>query len=184
MRIITGSARGTKLYTLDGESTRPTAERIKEAVFSMLQFDIEGRRILDLFAGSGQLGLEALSRGAAGAVFIDENTEAQKIIKQNAQKTHLYEKSVVLSGEALSYLKHSAGRESFDIIFIDPPYASGLYDRAIALIEQGNILNDGGYAVIESGSQEIVETSLKLLKHTRYGKSYITVLTKEARLEE
>ncbi|MBQ2240957.1 MAG: RsmD family RNA methyltransferase, partial [Clostridia bacterium] len=89
MRIITGSARGVSLMTLPGEATRPTAERTKEAVFSMIQFDIEGRKILDLFAGSGQLALEALSRGAASAVLCDKSKEAINIIKKNAEKTRL-----------------------------------------------------------------------------------------------
>ena len=86
MRIITGSARGTKLYTLEGLETRPTAERTKEAVFSMLQFDLEGREVLDLFAGSGQMGLEAVSRGAASATFVDKSKDAAKIIAQNIEK--------------------------------------------------------------------------------------------------
>lgn len=92
MRIITGSARGTRLETMEGELTRPTAEKVKEALFSMIQFDIDGRRVLDLFGGSGQLGLEALSRGAASATFVDSNRDATEIIKRNAKKTKLFEK--------------------------------------------------------------------------------------------
>ena len=105
MRIITGTARGMALTTLDGEATRPTLAKVKEALFSAIQFDIEGRRVLDLFAGSGQLGLEALSRGAEKATFVDSSKEATTIITQNAQKTHLYQKSNVLCMDWKQYIK-------------------------------------------------------------------------------
>ena len=123
MRIITGSARGIALKTLEGERTRPTAEKVKEAIFSALQFDLEGRTFLDLFAGSGQMGLEALSRGAVRAVFIDEGRDAMEIIKENAKKTGFFEKSHFLVSDYRNYLRKAAGRETFDIVFIDPPYA-------------------------------------------------------------
>ena len=96
MRVITGRARGIKLVTLEGEMTRPTSERAKEAIFSMIQFDLEGRRVLDLFAGSGQMGIEALSRGAAQAVMVDQSKDAIAIIKQNVEKTKLSEGAVVV----------------------------------------------------------------------------------------
>ncbi|MBR6745380.1 MAG: RsmD family RNA methyltransferase, partial [Clostridia bacterium] len=114
MRIITGTARGAVLNTLEGEATRPTPAKVKEALFSSIQFDIEGRRVLDLFAGSGQLGLEALSRGAEKATFVDGAREATAIITANAQKTHLYKQSNVLCMDWKQYIKSAKGRSRFD----------------------------------------------------------------------
>ena len=112
MRIITGSARGARLETLDGNDTRPTAERVKEAVFSMIQFELEGRKVLDLFGGSGQMALEALSRGAAHATIVDSNPEAVKIIKINAKHTKLFEKTVVLGSDFRAYIRNMRRRLS------------------------------------------------------------------------
>lgn len=134
MRIITGSARGTKLNTLEGDATRPTTDKVKEALFSMIQFDIEGRAVLDLFAGSGQLGLEALSRGAARATFIDESRAAVDVVIDNAKKTHLFDRCRVSVSGAIPFLKNNAGRETYDIVFLDPPYASGLLAQSLALL--------------------------------------------------
>ena len=150
MRIITGSARGIALATLEGENTRPTADRTKEALFSMIQFDIEGRRCLDLFAGSGQLGLEALSRGAEHCVFIDEAREAVEIVLANAKKTKLFDRCRISTGSFASFLKNAAGKESFDIIFLDPPYALGYIPEALSLIAEGELLRAGGRIVCES----------------------------------
>ena len=123
MRVITGTARGRRLETLPGEETRPTAERVKEGLFSAIQFDIEGRRAVDLFAGSGQLGIEALSRGAAGCIFIDRNAEAAEVIRRNLKAAGLYASAHVLTTDAMLFLER--GRERFDLAFLDPPYASG-----------------------------------------------------------
>ncbi|MBQ2998905.1 MAG: RsmD family RNA methyltransferase, partial [Clostridia bacterium] len=121
MRIITGSARGTKLLTLDGLNTRPTAERAKEAIFSKLQFDLEGRSVLDLFAGSGQMGLEALSRGASHAVFCDKARESVEIITKNAEKTRLKEKCTILCTDHADCVRRMAMmNKQFDIVFLDP----------------------------------------------------------------
>ena len=122
MRIITGSARGVNLITLEGEATRPTAARTKEAVFSMIQFDIEGRKVLDLFSGSGQMSLEALSRGASEAVMCDYSKEALAVIKKNAEKTRLSSKCRIKLCDAMAMIGR-LGAEQFDIIFIDPPYS-------------------------------------------------------------
>jgi len=150
MRIITGSARGTRLATLEGEATRPTAERVKEAVFSMLQFEIEGRAVLDLFAGSGQLGLEALSRGAAHATLIDASREAVDVILANAKKTHLFEKCRVSCADWAAYLRGTAGKKTFDIVFLDPPYASGLVPQALGRLADGGLLAPGAAVVCET----------------------------------
>lgn len=119
MRVITGSARGCMLKTLSGNATRPTTDKVKEAVFSSIQFDVEGRRVLDLFAGSGQMGIEALSRGAAHAVFVDASKEAAAVMKENLQKTGLSAKAAVVCRRAEDYLQTA---ETFDLVFLDPPY--------------------------------------------------------------
>ena len=138
MRIITGSARGAVLTTLEGEATRPTSSKVKEAIFSSIQFDIEGRRFLDLFAGSGQMGLEALSRGAEKAVMVDNSREAIEIMKANAQKTHLYQKTSILCMDFQQYIRSARGKIQFDIVFLDPPYALRLIpEAACALYDAG-----------------------------------------------
>ena len=128
MRVITGSARGRILKELQGMETRPTTGKVKESIFSIIQFDIEGRRVLDLFAGTGQLGIEALSRGARQCVFIDQRADAVKLIRENVEVCGLTDRAVIRSGDAMAYLKSG---EKFDIIFLDPPYASGLLEKAL-----------------------------------------------------
>ena len=150
MRIITGSARGIALATLEGENTRPTADRTKEALFSMIQFEIEGRKCLDLFAGSGQLGLEALSRGAAHCVFTDEAREAVDIVLANAKKTKLNDRCRAATGSFDRYLQSAKGKEAFDIIFLDPPYNTDYIARSLRLIAEGELLRAGGRIVCES----------------------------------
>lgn len=162
MRIITGSARGTKLATLEGDATRPTTDKVKEALFSMIQFDIEGRAVLDLFAGSGQLGLEALSRGAARGTFIDESRAAVDVIIDNAKKTHLFDRCRVSVSGAVPFLKSAAGREAYDIVFLDPPYASSLMREALALLPP--ILAPGASIVCECDT-EIVSRRLSVRKN-------------------
>ncbi len=178
MRIITGTARGTKLQTLEGEATRPTSERTKESVFSMLQFDIEGRRVLDLFGGSGQMGLEALSRGAASATIVDQSPDAVKIIKANAQKTKLFDRCVILTKDYKAYLKGT--KEKFDIIFLDPPYDTNMLAESMRIILEQDMLNYGGTIVLESGKDDIPEYGeLTMRRHYKSGRAYVTVLTNE-----
>ena len=150
MRIITGSARNTPLASLEGEGTRPTSERVKEALFSMIQFELEGRRVLDLFAGSGQLGLEALSRGAAHATFIDNTRAACDTVIANAKKARLFDRCRVSTTEFASALRGWAKKERFDLIFLDPPYDSPYMAQALALISDGGLLAPGGLIVCES----------------------------------
>ena len=150
MRIITGSARGTRLDTIESDNTRPTSDKVKEAVFSMIQFDIEGRAVLDLFAGSGQLALEALSRGAARATLIDQSRDAVAVITANAKKTHLYEKCRISASDYTSFIRGAAGREKYDIIFLDPPYNTGLLASSLKAIDNAEILAQGGTIVCES----------------------------------
>ena len=180
MRIITGSARGIKLNTLEGEETRPTAERVKEAVFSMIQFEIEGRRVLDLFAGSGQMALEALSRGALKAVMIDINPEAQKIIKANAQKAKLYDRSVVLCGDCKKFIKGFAGKEQFDIIYIDPPYESRVIPEILNYLIKFDVIAPNGLVICEDDKDKpYAAEGLTLRRHAKYGRIYVTLLEKK-----
>lgn len=183
MRIITGEARGKKLITLEGEATRPTGERVKEAVFSMIQFDIEGRRVLDLFGGSGQLGLEAVSRGASLAVILDVSVEAVNVIKTNAKVTGLFDRCRISAMEYEAFLKRSAGKESFDIIFLDPPYKSDYLKRALELIDRGSIANKNAIIVCENadgdvfGGDAVLEAKYKVMRSSNYGKAWVTLLT-------
>ncbi|MBR4960038.1 MAG: 16S rRNA (guanine(966)-N(2))-methyltransferase RsmD [Clostridia bacterium] len=163
MRIITGTARGTKLATLEGEATRPTIDKVKEALFSMIQFDIEGRNVLDLFAGSGQLGLEALSRGAAKATFIDESRQAVDVVIDNAKKTHLFEKCRISASGAIPFLKSAAGKEKYDIVFLDPPYGTDLLAQALKQLSDGRVLAPGAIIVCECDT-DIVSRRSKVKK--------------------
>ena len=184
MRIITGTARGTKLATLEGDATRPTAERVKEAIFSMIQFDLPDAYVLDLFAGSGQLGLEALSRGAAKAHLVDRSAEATAIIKQNAQKTHLWDRCRVVTMDYAEYIRGTKG-ESFDFVFLDPPYGSGMLAGALEKLADSDLLADGAWIFCEDetddifGTNEALAEKYNIEKQNRYGRIYITVLTKK-----
>ena len=180
MRVITGSARGRKLKTPASYDIRPTTDNVKEAVFNIIQFDVEGRRVLDLFAGTGQLGIEALSRGAKSCVFIDENREALRIVKENLKTCGF--SAPVLQEDALSYLRRG---ERFDLIFLDPPYDAGLYEPVLNTINLVDNLSDGGIIICEARR----ETPLPELsapyrkgKEYRYGTVKICVYTKESRV--
>ncbi len=183
MRIITGTARGTKLATLDGEATRPTAERVKEAIFSMIQFDLPDATVLDLFSGSGQMGLEALSRGAEKAFLIDKSAEAVAIIKQNAQKTHLWDRCRLVLSDYAEYLRVSKGKYKFDFVFLDPPYGSGMLQKSLAMLAESDLLADGAWLICEDetddifGGDEALAAKYTIEKQNRYGRIYITVLS-------
>ena len=125
MRVITGSARGMVLRTLEGESVRPTTDKVKEAVFSAIQFEIEGRRVLDLFAGSGQLGLEALSRGAASVSFVDSEREAMEVVKRNARTTGFFDKCRYIVSDWRNYIRKASGKDKYDLVFVDPRLVCG-----------------------------------------------------------
>ncbi len=173
MRVITGSARGSRLETLSGDATRPTGNKVKESLFSAIQFDIEGRHVLDLFAGSGQLGIEALSRGAAGCIFVDKNAEAVAVIKRNLQHTHLYEKAQVVGTEALSFLNRPG--ERFDLVFLDPPYAAELLLPTLEKVAP--LVNDGGIIVCETDREEMPSCvdRFSLAKTYRYGRIFVYI---------
>lgn len=183
MRIITGRARGIKLETLEGEMTRPTTERAKEAIFSRLQFEVEGRRVLDLFAGSGQMGLEAVSRGAAHAVLVDQSKEAIRIIQKNAEKTRLAEDCTIICADFAEFLRQRRGKDPFDLVFIDPPYPMNACRAAVEAILENRLLKPHGVLVLESpapdplGINTPLAAKFEVLKSARYGKAFVTILT-------
>ena len=173
MRIITGSAKGKKLSTLEGDATRPTSERIKEAIFSSLQFDIENRIVLDLFAGSGQMGLEALSRGAQSAPVIDSAAEAIAVCKENARRPDLFERSRLLVSDYRNFLRKAAGERKFELVCIDPPYAMGCCTEAVRRLTEAGLLHKGALVVLESGEEPIDTAALagfEVQKSAAYGK--------------
>lgn len=182
MRIITGKAKGVRLATLPGDATRPTSERVKEAIFSSLQFDLEGRRALDLFAGSGQLGLEALSRGAVSCTFIDAAPEAIAVVKENAKKTGFFSDCKYLISDYRSYLRKAGKGEGFSLIFIDPPYALDAVADAVLRILAAKVAKPGCLLVCESGSPDLLAKlgnaadKFDVQKEARYGITYITLL--------
>lgn len=173
MRIITGSKRGKKLTALEGTQVRPTTDRVKEAVFDILQFSVEGRRFLDLFAGSGQMGLEALSRGAAQAVFVDIFRDSIRVVEKNVAATGFGDRSRIVQADFAAYLRGE--REKFDIAFLDPPYRTGLLQRALPLTAER--MNPGGVIFCEHPrDEELPEQAGEFVKHKtyRYGKIMLT----------
>ena len=181
MRIITGRAKGTVLKTPAGDATRPTADRVKEAVFSMLQFDIEDRSVLDLFAGSGQMGLEALSRGAANATFVDQSKEAVKFIKENTEKSRLIDGATIIQSDYLEFLQKNIGTR-YDIIFLDPPYAAKMYRPALKKLLDNGYIKPTTLIVCESDFNDLFEddetlkSKFAIKKQSKYSKTVITIL--------
>ena len=177
MRVITGSARGRRLKELEGMETRPTTDRVKEGLFSALQFEIEGRRVLDLFAGTGQLGIECLSRGAAWAVFVDRRPDAVKLVKENLKLTALQDRARVVEGDAMAFLQSL--KERFDIVLLDPPYDAGLLEPAIRCLTAFDILNPHGIIVAEHPADrppQVPEAPYRVRRTYRYGKIGLTLI--------
>lgn len=169
MRVITGSARGRRLITLEGEDVRPTTDKVKEALFSIIQFELEGRKVLDLFAGSGQLGIEALSRGAKSAVFVDLSKKSVEVIKQNLENTGFSKNAIVLNTDSLAFAASRA--EKYDIAFLDPPYRTGLLQKALPLT--ASIMNEGGIIICEAPFEEELPENVgdfAMTKEYKYGK--------------
>ncbi len=176
MRVITGSAKGIKLKTPDGLDTRPTAERVKEALFSAIQNDIPGASVLDLFGGTGQLGIEALSRGAKSAVFVDKSRTACQLIRENLTRTKLDGQGSVVCADYLSYL--SGCKKQFDLILLDPPYAEVFLENALKRISEIDILSNHGIIIAERpvGKDLAAEFGcLRRFKEYKYGKTLIAV---------
>lgn len=181
MRIITGIAKGKRLTTLDGLDVRPTPEKVKEGLFSALQFDIEGRRVLDLFAGSGQLSLEAVSRGAESAVLVDSSAAAVKVIKKNIADCGFEDKARVVQSDFLSFC--AMCRDTFDIVFLDPPYNKGLLMPALKAVLP--LMSDYGFIICEHPDGVVLEEkvgSFAVWRRYRYGKVHLTVYRKEDRI--
>lgn len=179
MRVITGCARGVRLQTPSGERTRPTAERVKEGLFSAIQFEIEGRRVLDLFAGTGQLGIEALSRGAASAVFVDSGEDAVRLIRENLDRSKLTDRAKVIRSDYLSFL--DACRQTFDLVFLDPPYFEVYLENALIKISEIDILSDSGIIVCEKPTEKEISCELSRLmrgREYRYGKTSVAIFRK------
>lgn len=173
MRIITGTMRGKKLITPEGEAVRPTSDRVKEALFDILQFRIEGRRFLDLFAGSGQIGLEALSRGAAQAVLVDSSRASQQVIEKNVRAAGFGDRARLVPMDFASFLQSDPG--TYDIAFLDPPYRAGLLQQALPLAAER--MNPGGIIVCEHPREEVLpETAGEFARYRqyRYGKVMLT----------
>lgn len=181
MRVITGSAKGRRLKELEGMETRPTTDRVKEGMFSALQFDIEGRKVLDLFAGTGQLGIECLSRGAESAVFVERRKDAVALIRDNLKTTELSHKAKVVSGDSMEYL--NGVREKFDLIFLDPPYADELLEKAIAHIARFDILAPHGIIAAEHPADKTLPAlapPYRVQRTYRYGKIALTLYRRDA----
>ena len=180
MRVISGKARGVTLKTPDGLVTRPTSDRVKEALFSIIQFDLPGARVLDLFGGTGQLGIEALSRGAKKAVFVDAGEPACKLIRENLRRTKMEEEAQIVRSDYLTYLQRC--REQFDIRFLDPPYAEVFLENALNKITEIDILQSGGIIVAERPADKALELTFSGFtrsKDYKYGNTLLTLYRKD-----
>lgn len=177
MRVISGSARGLKLTAPAGLDTRPTLDRVKEALFNILASELRGARVLDLFAGSGALGIEALSRGGESAVFVDSSPAAREAILKNLTNSRLRDRAEIAASDALDYLRRCG--KSFDLIFLDPPYSGGLYEEALSLIAREMLLSPGGAVVAEwdeAGGEPGFPPDFVREKDRHYGRVRITIL--------
>ncbi len=178
MRVITGTARGRKLAEPRDMTIRPTTDMVKEAIFSIVQFDVPGRRVLDLFAGTGQLGIEAISRGARECVFVDNSPASLALVRKNLEICQM--QAPVIRADAVSFL---AGCGKFDLVFVDPPYHAGLYDKILQTLFGFDILRDGGIILVESMCGEpmpVPAPPYVLGKSYRYGKISLTTYRRQA----
>ncbi len=178
MRVITGIARGKRLKTLEGNDVRPTTDKVKEGIFSAIQFDIEGRRFLDMFAGSGQMGIEALSRGAKSAIFVDSSPSAIKICTDNISNVGFEKISKIIKRDSIGYIRTTS--EVFDIAFLDPPYETGILNSALEAVSER--MSDYGIIICEHPSNfsplEAVN-GFTVYRIYRYGKINVTVYKKD-----
>lgn len=179
MRVITGEARGRRLVTLEGEDVRPTTDRVKEGMFNIIQFDIEGALVLDLFSGSGQLGIEALSRGARHCNFVDASNRSLDVTRENLKSVGFEKRASVFCGDAKMYVDLS--RDKFDIALLDPPYNKKIIDAVLPSV--ASKMNDGGIIICESAFNEIlpeVAGKFKIDREYKYGKIKLTVYRKKS----
>ena len=180
MRVISGSMRGKRLREPANYDIRPTTDKVKESIFNIIQFDIEGRRVLDLFAGTGQLGIECLSRGAAEVTFVDQSREAIAIVRDNLKSCGFDAR--VVQEDSISFLSR---RGTYDIILLDPPYATNLLDKALQIINSVDILTEGGIIMCESGREKpMPDMNMPYFKRKEYnyGKVKLTTYSKEKQI--
>ncbi len=180
MRVISGTVRGKRLKEPSDYSIRPTTDKVKESIFNIIQFDIEGRNVLDLFAGTGQLGIECLSRGAASVTFVDQSKEAISIVKQNLKTCGL--EARVVQDDSIAFLSRGA---KYDIIILDPPYATNLLDKALEIINSVDILSEGGIIMCESAREKHMpelKSPYFMRKEYNYGKVKLTTYGKETNI--
>lgn len=178
MRVIAGKARGHKLHTLKGDQTRPTQDRVRESLFNILTPYISGARVLDLFAGSGALAIEALSRGAESAVLVEKSPAAARVIQRNLHATRLAGDARLRVGDAFRELERLAAEgASFDLIFADPPYELGLAPKTLHSVSRSGVLAPGGFLVVEHARKEELDSTmenLQLIRQKRYGDTMIS----------
>lgn len=184
MRIIGGLARGTKLYTLEGINTRPTLDRVRESLFNIIQNEIKDSILLDLFSGSGAIGLESISRGANKAILCDKSKQAIQIINKNVEKLRFKEKVEVLCIDYEKYLNST--KEHFDYIYIDPPYNTNYISNSIKIINDKNLLTEKGIIIAETDEKERIEEEIRKLNISiniydtrRYGRAWLIFMRKE-----
>lgn len=180
MRIISGTARGTKLYTLEGETTRPTLDRVKESMFNIIQNKVQNSIFIDLFSGSGAIGLEAASRGAKKVILCDKSKQAISIINKNIEKTHLKEK-VELYNLDYELLLKTKIKEQADIIYIDPPYKSDFALKAVNIILEKRLVNENSTIIIETDEEEKIlreleKIEIKITDKRKYGRAILIFL--------
>lgn len=183
MRVITGTARGRKLVALEGNDVRPTTDKVKESIFSMVQFQIPGAVVLDLFSGSGQLGIEALSRGASKVYFVDKSKASVNVITQNIETTGFVDKSKVVYMDSADFL--SGTREKFDIVFLDPPYNQGILEKILPLVSEH--MKEGGKVICEHEQRLVLPEKVGLLhlkKVYKYGKIEVSQFVYDKNCDE
>lgn len=178
MRVVSGSARGCKLQPVPGMNTRPTTDRVKENVFNLIQDHVRGAEVLDLFAGTGQLGIEALSRGAQHCDFVEHNKTAFGIVSKNVESARVKDKSALHRTEAADFVSR-AGRQKYDLIFLDPPYGGEILENALKLIERFDILSVNGIIICESAVEDRFAHGFEAVRERRYGATLITVLQRQ-----
>ncbi len=178
MRVISGTARGKVLQAVPGQGTRPTTARVKESVFNIIQMQVRGAQVLDLFAGTGQMGIEALSRGAAYADFVEQDKTALQVVRKNISSARVEERAQVYACAALTYLQ-KAKPQSKDVIFLDPPYGGKVLEEILFAIQRFDILQANGIIICESAVDDVWKTPFAVKREYRYGTIKITVLCKE-----
>ena len=182
MRIVSGKARGTKLMSLDGMETRPTTDRVKESIFNIINSDIYDSEVLDLFSGSGALGIEAASRGAKKVVLVENNIKCRDVINKNVEKSKLTDIIDIVIGDAEVFIVKSAGKAKFDLIFMDPPYKKNIVEPILKKIVESNILSDDGIIVVEHSREDNIPENVGNLfayKNKKYGITCVSIYRRQ-----